>query len=530
MKKKQFRLAKYPFVQVKQFSFAYETLEKPLLRKIDFDLDQGEVSLLVGASGSGKSSLSLCLSGLYPQLIEGFTEGSILLSGKDIKSYQAGEINQKIGIIFQDPESQFCMIHVVDELAFTLENLHIPKEEMEDKIDTVLQLVGMTSYKYRKLHELSGGEKQKIALAAVLLLEPEFLILDEATVNLDPVSTVAFVRLIKKIQKERELTILIIDHQADEWLPMLDRVLLISKQGELIANDKAHKVFTEKRDLFKKEGVFLPRQYEAWTYVDLIGKYISLQEPSTILEVEHIAYERRDKSVLKDIHFQLKEGSFVSIVGKNGSGKSTLLEIIAGLLTPKHGKVYFQKEDMDQWREKELREKMGYVFQNPEHQFITDTVYDELAFSMKLNGKSHEQMDISVKYLMDQFGLDNHSFQNPFSLSGGQKRRLSVATALDETPDIILMDEPTFGQDAHTTKRLMEFIFTLKEMGVTIVFVTHDMNLAAISDQIFVIDDGVIAYQGIPEKLWQNDDLLERAHLRLPFTRKMVKENREMLL
>lgn len=516
MKMMQCESQEAALISAENFSFAYESIDTPLLIDLDFILHQDEVTLLMGASGSGKSTVSLCLNGLYPGAVEGEATGRITFSGKDIAKLPSGVLNQHIGIVFQDPETQFCMINVEEELAFTLENLHTPPAQMSGMITEVLKLVGMESYKHSKLHELSGGEKQKIALASVLLSEPELLILDEATVNLDPASTQEFVQLVEAIQDEKKISVLIIDHQADEWLKFTDRVLLLGKEGRLVADERPDRLFENKKALLKEEGVFLPKKYADSPLFTRSVQPVPV-EAKKILAVEGIEFYRKRKSILNGVDLEIKEGEFISIVGRNGSGKSTLLEIMAGILKPVDGQVIMHGKQLQHWQESELRQKMGFVFQNPEHQFITDTVYDEIVFGMKLNDYPEEVIQRSASFLLEQFQLSEHKFQNPFSLSGGQKRRLSVATALDDTPDILLFDEPTFGQDAYTTHRLMEMILDLKERGIAIVFVTHDMELASLSDRILVLHDGTIAFSGQPQNLWEQGDLLTKARLRLPY-------------
>lgn len=512
MNSEQFNPSEYPLVKVENLSFSYESMENPLLSNINFTLNKNEVTLLMGGSGSGKSTISLCLNGLYPEAVEGESSGCITFKGKNIDEFLPGAINQQIGVVFQDPESQFCMLHVEDELAFTLENFGTPVTDMPALISKGLKLVGMEAYKNHKLHALSGGEKQKIALASVLLMEPELLILDEATVNLDPASTEEFIQIIQTIQKERKMSVLIIDHQADDWLPFTDRVLLLGNEGKIIADEPPAKLFTAKKELLKQEGIFLPKVYDDRP---------SLKNPTSppslnpILHVEGIRFDRQKQPILNGINMDISSGEFVSIVGENGAGKSTLLEIIAGITKPASGNVILHRKPYHKWEENALRKRIGFVFQNPEHQFITDTVYDEITFGMKLR-YSEEVIEQSASSLLQQFQLEQHPFHNPFSLSGGQKRRLSVATALDETPDILLFDEPTFGQDAHTSERLMETIMHLRKKGIAIVFVTHDMDLASLSDTIFVVHNGRIAFFGTPGELWTHDTLLEQARLRLP--------------
>lgn len=501
-------------VTLKNFSFAYESISNPLLTNINLSLHNNEVTLLMGASGSGKSTIALCLNGLYPEAVEGESSGHIYFQGKNITEFPQGSLNQRIGIVFQDPDSQFCMIKVEDELAFTLENINTPTSKMTGLITEALQLVGMEDFKDYKLHELSGGEKQKIALASVVLLEPELLILDEATVNLDPASTLEFVQLIQSIQEKRNMAVLIIDHQADEWLKFTDHILIISKEGKIIADDDSETIFAERKQLLTQEGIFLPKMYDDTPILKWPPSPSTLDR---VMNLRDIRFSRNKEQVLNGISMDIMRGELISIVGENGAGKSTLLEIMAGILKPAGGKVSMHGKQLHQWQENDLRKRMGLVFQNPEHQFITDTVYDEITFGMKLHNYSEEAIQRSASSLLNQFRLDRHQFSNPFALSGGQKRRLSVATALDETPDILLFDEPTFGQDAKATENLMEIILDLKAKGITIVFVTHDMELASQSNRIIVLHKGEVAFSGKPDNLWKRGDLLRHARLRLPY-------------
>ncbi|WP_068672637.1 ABC transporter ATP-binding protein [Oceanobacillus sp. Castelsardo] len=513
MKREQRR----PLLHIENYSFDYESLNQPIINRILFSLDKNETTILMGASGSGKSSLALCLNGLYPDAVEGVSSGDIYYHGKNIRDFKKGELNQKIGIVFQDPESQFCMITVEDELAFTLENIKIPTSEMPKRISEGLKLVGMDGYQNRKIHELSGGQKQKIALASVLLLEPNILILDEPTANLDPVSSLEFIQLIKSVQEKHELAVLIIEHQADDWLDIVDKVLVMGKNGEIIANGNVNSIFIEKRSLIESEGVFLPKRFSntADSFRNYVHSPLPLEE--VILTVENMSFYRKKQTVLREINLEIQRGEFIAIIGENGAGKSTLIQLISGLLFPDKGNINFFDKPIDRWNDKELRKKMGYVFQNPEHQFITDTVSDELTFGLKLNGYSEKEIKSISTNLMKQFHLEKHRFSNPFSLSGGQKRRLSVATMMDETLDILFFDEPTFGQDAGTTRELMNMVGLLREKGTTIVFVTHDMDIVDITNRAIVLNEQTIVYNGEPRELWEQREILKKARLRLPY-------------
>ncbi|GAB3796149.1 ABC transporter ATP-binding protein [Virgibacillus kimchii] len=512
-------MKKEPFnriLDVQDFSFSYENPEDPLLKNIHFSLYENETVLLIGASGSGKSSLALCLNGLYPEAVEGVSSGDIYYRGKHVQEFPKGELNQQIGIVFQDPDSQFCMIKVEDELAFTLENRKVPSMEMPQHISQALQDVGMEGFEKKKIHELSGGQKQKIALASVLLLEPELLILDEPTANLDPLSRVEFIDLLHSLQQKKGLTLLIIEHEPDDWLDMTDRVLAVGSSGKLIAEGPAHTVFTRQAALLKKEGMFLPKCYMSDNKNFRVRPALPTSEE--ILSVKNLTFKRKRDTVLQNVNLEINRGEFVSIAGENGAGKSTLLQQMAGLLSCKKGRILFFDKELQQWNQKDLRKRIGYVFQNPEHQFITDTVIDELTYGMKLNGYAEEKQEEAATRLMEQFHLMQHRFSNPFSLSGGQKRRLSVATMLDQTPDILFFDEPTFGQDASTTEELMHIVRQLQaEYGVTIVFVTHDMDIVDSTDRAIILHDRNIIFDGEPEDLWNREDVVNQARLRLPY-------------
>ncbi|WP_010529565.1 ABC transporter ATP-binding protein [Lentibacillus jeotgali] len=505
-----------PIIEVHNFSFSYEEVdEQRLFDGLDFKLNQNEVTLLMGPSGSGKSSLALCLNGLYPEAVEGTSSGDIFFLGENIQEYEKGELTQEIGIVFQDPESQFCMITVEDELAFTLENRKIPASDIRGRIESVLRAVGMKGFNQHKIHEFSGGQKQKIALAAVLLLEPKLLILDEPTANLDPVSSLEFIGLVEGIQREQQISVLIIEHQAEEWLRLIDRILVMGSDGLLLASNVPERLFIEERQLLEREGIFLPGKYsnrpafrERWHW--------DVQSDEKVLSARGLSFSRGKQDVLKKVNMDIRGGEFVAVAGENGAGKSTLLQLLAGLLEPGEGEICMFDRPLRKWQENDLRKRMGFVFQNPEHQFITDTVYEELTFGMKLNGYAEEEMKNTAEGLMEQFYLTEHRHSNPFALSGGQKRRLSVATVLDETPDVLLFDEPTFGQDAATTVELMDYVMGLKAKGKAIIFVTHDMNILDTADRVDVLEQGKVAFSGPPDSLWQERKLLSEARLLLP--------------
>lgn len=545
-----------PLISVENFSFGYDSDKEALLKDLTLTIHQQETLLFIGPSGSGKSSLSLCLNGLYPEAVEGWVKGEIFYNGTSLSQFKKGEINQEIGIVFQDPESQFCMVTVENELAFTLENIKTPREEMSAKINDILRVVGLTEEKHRPFHELSGGQKQKVALASVLLLNPKLLILDEPTANLDPASRFEFIELIYSLKQERNFALFIIEHQLDNWLTLVDRVIAINRHGNILLEGTPEDIFYGAAEKLKEEGIHIPRIVE--TVLDLYGdRVLETNRPlsdqdlvswmhsndhtmnpncegiqalhphadvkSEVLSIRNVSFSRGKQSILKNINLSLSSGEIIAIVGKNGVGKSTLLQLMSGILTPKTGSRLLLNKKYEELSEREIRKEMGYVFQNPEHQFITDTVYDEIAFGMKLNHVNQQKIDRNVDDLLDRFHLTTHKWSNPFALSGGQKRRLSVATMLEETPSVLLFDEPTFGQDAQTTEELMQMLQRLQKQGTAIVFVTHDMDLVdKYCERVYVVNRGELSFNGQPEELWERPKMVREAKLRLPFRVRII--------
>lgn len=545
-------------IKLENFSFDYDhNVENPVLKNINLTIEINETLLVVGPSGSGKSTLALCLNGLYPDAVEGWKQGVVYFKEQDVAAYEKGEVNQEIGVVFQDPESQFCMITVENELAFTMENLCIPREEMKERMVHVLEEVGLEVEWNRPIHELSGGQQQRLALASVLLLEPTILILDESTSNLDPMARLHFIRTVEQLKEKRNISIVVIDHHPDDWLKLIDRIIVLNAQGEIITHGSPHHVFYDQYKLLQEEGVHLPNvvndvmnardapvcSYKNLPVTEQELAHFLLQQKSNktlqskakvkekqqmnapILQLTDIYFSRKEKAILQDIQLEVKQGEFLAIVGKNGAGKSTLLHLLAGILSPDRGERTFLAKDYDEWFEHDFRKQIGFVFQNPEHQFITNTVFDELAFGMKLHQLPEEKIAEQVNELLETFGLKKHRWSNPFSLSGGQKRRLSVATMLDEMPKLLLFDEPTFGQDARTTRQLMQLVTHLHERGTSIVFVTHDMDVVdTYCERVVVVDKGAIIFTGSPDHLWRERSLLEKAHLRLPYRARLQEE------
>lgn len=516
-------------MRVVDLTLHYEERQEPVLSGLNFSIQEGENLLILGPSGSGKSSLTHCLNGLYPRELDGSMDGDIHVKGRRTDSYPAGEMAQNVGVVFQDPETQFCMITVEDEVAFGLENLNTPYESMVEKVDTALCSVGMQEYKTANISNLSGGQKQKVALACILAMEPEVLILDEPTANLDPVARKEFIELLKTLKKELSFTLLVIEHKLEGWLDLLERVLVINEDGKLAYDGPVHDhLKTDAREIHEM-GIQLPYATRTalergWTppyplHIEEMPSVALQENPRPVeptgeelLKAENVHW----KSILQKINVTFHEGEWVAIVGENGSGKSSLSRILAGIQSPNKGTVSLLGRSLKKWKENEMRQEVGYVFQNPEHQFITDTVYEEVAFSLRHAGMKEAAWTRIVKETLKFCRLDGLENQHPFLLSQGQKRRLSVATMIVEDQRLLFLDEPTFGQDEKSTSDLMTLLKEKHDNGTTIVMITHDMELVdKYATRVLVINEGEITFDDQPDKLWSLPDLAEQ-HLELP--------------
>ncbi|WP_282142032.1 ABC transporter ATP-binding protein [Cytobacillus oceanisediminis] len=546
-----------PLLITEKLSFRHEDVKNPVFKNVNFSLNSGEAVLLLGPSGCGKSTLAFCLNKLYPEAVDGDLDGTISFKGKILDEFPPGEINQHIGIVFQDPESQFCMTTVEEELAFGLENMKTPPAEIETRIDEALELVHLLPFKHALIHTLSGGQKQKLALACVLSLKPDILILDEPTANLDPASSYELTRIIKELKEEQSFSLLIIEHKLDDWIDLTDRCVVLNREGEILFNGSTADCFNKYAEELLLEGIWLPSTVRA----GLLGKkagiykgeklpltdreliagfvnpYAALQildnrktihqvfEDQVILSAENLSFHKNGKDLLKNISFSVRKGEFVAIAGSNGSGKTTLSRLLAGLYAPSKGSILFDDRSLSQWQEQELRLKLGYVFQNPEHQFIADSVYDEIAFSLKIQRMTDAEIQKVVQAVLHQVNLLQHADMHPFSLSQGQKRRLSVGSMLVNEQDLLLLDEPTFGQDTRTSADLMALLETRIHSGGSVVMITHDMEiLHSYADKVIVLSEGEKIYEGLPDSLWKEHEIMKIASLKVPYTEKLRNE------
>ncbi|HUX86004.1 MAG TPA: ABC transporter ATP-binding protein [Chloroflexota bacterium] len=546
-------------IRLENVSFRYAGRRLPTLQHLSLTVERGETLLVLGPSGCGKSTLALCLNGLIPHSIAGEMEGQVEVAGHDVAETPVSTLARSVGIVFQDPDSQFCMLRTDDEVAFGLENLAIPPAEMPARIERSLRTVGLGHVSRERIDRLSGGARQRLALACVLALDPSILIFDEPTSNLDPTGAADVFAEIARLKRSGDHTIVIVEHRLDQSVQLADRVLVLGPGGVPVAHGSPLDVFRGNADLLDEYGIWIPQVSElanqlrrhglsvepypitldqaAAGVARLIGPGLGAKHASPpALAVPTPDYERdplaqsgmppaveicqltyhysRRKVALDAASLRIPDGSFFAIVGPNGAGKSTLASHLIGTIRPPRGTVRIFGRDIRELSERELTETVGYVFQNPEHQFVAQSVFDELAFGLRIRGLPEAEIRDRVEATLSEFGLASLGRANPFTLSLGEKRRLSVAAMLVLGQRILVLDEPTFGQDRKNTTALLAKLVKLNREGNTIIMITHDVRLVAeYASDVALLVDGKVVTTGPPAQLFDDPSLLSLGHL-----------------
>ena len=549
-------MAETVVVDIRDLSFQYEGAAAPVLNHISLGVQGGETVLLLGPSGGGKSTLLLCLNGLIPQRIPGPFSGQVSVAGLDVATHEVYQMAEKVGLVFQDPEAQFSMLYVEDEVAFGLENLRYPRQVIRERVAWALRQVGLADKVGVRLDRLSGGEKQKVALASVLAMSPQVLALDAPTANLDPVSARDFWAVLRRLKAELGQTLIIVEQQVDELIDMVDRLVLMNERGEMMANGLPGQVIDRLgAETLMRHGIWLPQTWELVQAANgkklpggvypltLQEAYASLapvlngrasangslantdlETPETRPEVVRVeglshtyALAPGGAAALQDVHLHIQAGDFCAVVGQNGAGKTTLAKYLTKIMEPPPGKVFLNGADVARLSLAEVTRQVGYVFQNPEHQFVADTVYDELAYGLRVRGVDQGTVRARVLDMLDTFRLRPLAHLHPFSLSQGEKRRLSVGTMLILGPDVLILDEPTLGQDRASAVALMDIMRDLNRQGTTVMFITHDMRLVAeYARSAVVMAKGTVIFQGGVRELFERSDVMAAAALLAP--------------
>lgn len=525
------------YISFNQFTFQYDAQAEATLKDISFDIVKGEKVLILGPSGSGKSTLAQCLNGIIPNIHKGQAKGQVRIDGQDIFKQSIYDKSQLVSTVLQDPDGQFIGLTVAEDLAFALENDCANQSEMKDKVALWAERLDLTSLLNHRPQDLSGGQKQRVSLAGVLIDESPILLFDEPLANLDPKSGQETIDLIDKIHKEVGATTIIIEHRLEDVLYRpVDRILLVN-DGTLLFNGSPDELLSS--TLLLENGIREPlyvtvlrqlgfdtrdaqnlSQLDALDLSDLVLPDRVLKDKrdsssDSILKVEGLSVSYGDNpAIIDDMSFSLKKGERLAIVGKNGAGKSTLAKALCGFV-PSQGKLTYKGQDISQDSITERSERIGFVLQNPNQMISQTMIFDEVALGLRLRGIEETEVEERVHEVLKTCGL--YSFRKwPISaLSFGQKKRVTIASILVLKPEIIILDEPTAGQDYKTYTDIMNFLDSLQKQGHTIVMITHDMQLMLeYSDRCLVVVEGKIIADDNPVTILNQKDLLESANLK----------------
>lgn len=445
-----------------------------------FTIAPGERVLLLGPSGSGKSTLLRALAGVLGD-DEGEQVGSLRIGGE-----HPHEVRGRVGLVLQDPETQTIAARVGDDVAFGCENLGVARDEIWSRVDAALEAVDLRVPRDHNTAHLSGGQKQRLALAGALAMAPQILLLDEPTANLDPVGALQVRKAVIASVESRATTVVVVDHNADLWWDFVDRILLLDASGALVVDSTPRDVLASSSALLAGLGVWIPDAHLGTVAAGTGGN------SEILLSTRDVVVGRRNQLPLAIPEaMDVSAGEFVALTGPNGSGKTTLSLTLGGLLAPVSGRVHAGpslarglRTEPIRWSSRQLARRIGNVFQSPEHQFVRATVRDELLLGVHLAGLRAPQAETEVDNLLDTLHLTKHVNAHPFTLSGGQKRRLSVGAAIASRPTLLVLDEPTFGQDANTWRELVQLMERLRSEGCSIVAATHESRLSARADRI----------------------------------------------
>ena len=528
---------KEAMIELKDFSFQYKAQSEPTLKNLNLTIYKGEKVLIVGPSGSGKSTIGQCLNGIIPNIYKGTSSGQFLIQGKEAFDLSIYEKSHLVSTVLQDTDGQFIGLSVAEDLAFALENDMVDLGTMKERVQSWAERLDLMKLLDHRPQDLSGGQKQRVSLAGVLIDESPILLFDEPLANLDPKSGQDIIDLIDQIHEEQGTTTIIIEHRLEDVLYRpVDRVILIN-QGQVLFNGSPDELL--RTTLLAENGIREPlylttlrqlgqdiNQLEHLDRLDDIqlddvncvipeATFTKTGEAEELLKLEQISFAYQENHpILKNISLTIPKGQRLAIVGKNGAGKSTLAKAICGFITTE-GQYTSRGEDIKQESVKERAERVGYVLQNPNQMISTNMIFDEVALGLRLRGISEEDIKERVYQALKTCGLYEFRKWPISALSYGQKKRVTIASILVLGPEILVLDEPTAGQDQRNYTDIMEFLDSLQEKGHTIVMITHDMQLMLdYSDRALVVSDGQILADLSPAELFTHPDILQEANLK----------------
>jgi energy-coupling factor transporter ATP-binding protein EcfA2 len=498
---------------IEDLSFRYRTREETALQDVSLRVDPGELLLVAGASGCGKTTLARCINGLIPHSYRGERAGSVRVFGREVAELTKGDIARSVGTLLQDPERQIVGAFVINEVAFGLENLGVPREDMALLIDAVLRNLNVHHLRDRETFQLSGGEKQKVALAGALVTEPQVLVLDEPLASLDPASSLEALRLFRRLADEGK-SVILVEHRVEEVLKIRpDRVLYLEdgriaylgRPDKLAARVDYHQVKLPAPMIIERAAADPPPR-------PVQGPSVDGREPLLAFDGVSFRYPQ-GPWVLDGVNLQVTKGEVVALLGPNGAGKTTLVKHALGLLKPNHGRVVVGGRDVGRHSIAQLAGQVGYVFQNPRHMLFAPTVNEELAFGPRNLNQSESEVRQGVRRGLQMLHLQGMEKHAPLSLSYGQQKRVTIAAVVAMGSKILVMDEPTAGQDYWNYMTFMENILNLPGFDA-VIFITHDLDLAiSYATRVVILSEGRVVADGRPEEVLIDKDLLERCRI-----------------
>ena len=534
-----------PIIAFKDFSFRYKTQKNPTLHNINLEIYPGEKVLILGASGSGKSTLCNCINGLIPFSYEGEIKGSCVVNGIETKTSSIFKLSNSVGTVLQDSDAQFVGLTVAEDVSFVMENNFIPRSEMLPVIEKNLNMVHMQGFEQHVPFQLSGGQKQKVAIAGVFNNDVKIMIFDEPLAALDPQMGMLAVDLIDELARETNKTVIIVEHRLEDVLYRpVDRIILMSR-GEIVADVKPDELL--KGPMLKESGIREPLYLTAMKYAgcdiqdidnicnleemvlsdenkDKLRKFFTEEREKVeenkgdvVLSFKNVSYSYDGvEKVLKDVSLDIRKGERLAIIGKNGAGKSTAAKLMTGICRPVEGTVTLNGKDTKEMTIKEIGETVGYVMQDPNNMIVKDLIKDEVGLALTIRKMPQEIVDEKVKVALETCGLYKMRNWPVDSISYGQKKRVTVASMMALEPDILILDEPTAGQDFKSYTDIMNFVNILnKEYGKTILFITHDMHLAIENtDRAIVFSDGKLIDSNKVFSVLSNEETIRKAHLK----------------
>ncbi len=532
-----------PIISFKDFSFQYNSQTEPTLRHVNLDIYPGEKVLIAGPSGSGKSTLGRCLNGLIPQSYTGTISGQATVAGQDITQSSIFALSQHVGTVLQDPDSQFVGLTVVEDMAFSLENDQQSQSEMRTATNQWADTLALQDLLTHRPQELSGGQKQRVAMAGVLIDNSKILLFDEPLASLDPASGKASMALIDQLTHTQELTVVIIEHRIEDVLQQpIDR-LIIMQDGAIVANDRPETILRKSlmTQLGLREPLYLSAlklagvdlttcqhldnlqalqvpnlkpTLQAWTAGVQLNPPVVHDQP--LLTIDHLSFGYEPtKPIINDVSVTLHRGEMISLVGQNGTGKSTLSNLITGFLTPQAGKMLFNGRSLADQSVKERADQIGYILQDPNQMISKTMIYDEVATGLQLRGVPDDEVERRVLAVLKVCGLYEFRHWPISALSFGQKKRVTIAAILVLEPAMLILDEPTAGQDLKHYTEMMTFLTTInRDQQMTIMLITHDMHLMLeYTDRTIVLGHGKILMDAQPADVLTNTTIIQQASL-----------------